>query len=74
MEPWLSGSWILEYVGEGEDGIDGVNGLVVRRSWCSVPNPEDGSEPVSWDGSTKVEQLLVSCDLLAKPGLISWKT
>ena len=72
MEPWLTGSWVLEYVGDGENGADGIDGLVVRRNWLLLPKPEDEREAVSWDGSIRVEQLLVSCRSLSPPRLICW--
>ena len=61
-KPWISGSWVLEYVGE-EDGrrrVSPMDGLPVRQSWLShAPTAEDDELAGSWDALVNVEQLLV---------------
>jgi hypothetical protein len=60
-KPWLSGSWVLEYVDEasGRASGDTLGGLRVRASWLSQRELEKESAG-SWDALVKLEQLIVS--------------
>lgn len=58
-KPWLSGAWVLEYVGDDLEQRNGIfRGLLVRQSWLSRPGG-GADRSGTWDGLVKVERLLV---------------
>lgn len=57
---WMTGSWLIEYVGDGDKQRRGAagDGIPVRRTWLSRQAGDEDSGG-SWDALVKIEQLVV---------------